>query len=269
MKIKAEDLLEKAKKIKIVFFDIDETLAIKETNYLPQSAVEAIELLRKKGIKTAIASGRTKIGLRENILALPMDIYVLINGQYVSDAQQVIYQNPLPKTDVENFITWCEEKGIGYGFTGVDAVAVSADTQMIDACIRPVYPDVIVDALFYQKHEVYQMWTFSNQQVEQAFASAGIDQLKLIRWHEYSCDVISKTGSKAAGIDEVLKYYNISKEEAMAFGDGLNDVEMFQHVGLAVAMGKSHPELLPFADYVTKDLEHDGIYDALKKLQII
>ena len=46
----------KAKKIKIVFFDIDDTLRVKDTGYMPASVREVFRSLKEKGILTGIAS---------------------------------------------------------------------------------------------------------------------------------------------------------------------------------------------------------------------
>lgn len=70
----------KAKKIKIVFFDIDDTLRIKETGYLPSSIQQVFKSLKAKGILTGIASGRTLYGVVPEIRALQPDFYALING---------------------------------------------------------------------------------------------------------------------------------------------------------------------------------------------
>ena len=44
--------------IKAVFFDIDGTLVSFKTHVVPKSTLHAIELLKKKGIKVFIATGR-------------------------------------------------------------------------------------------------------------------------------------------------------------------------------------------------------------------
>ena len=49
-----------------------------------------------------------------------------------------------------------------------------------------------------------------------------------------------------------------------ACGDGLNDKEMLSYVGLGIAMGNSHPELLSSADYVTSDVDNKGISQGLR-----
>ena len=62
IKLKEEDmkakLKYKAKKIKIVFFDIDDTLRVKETGFIPESIKVVFKQLREKGILTGISSGR-------------------------------------------------------------------------------------------------------------------------------------------------------------------------------------------------------------------
>ena len=53
----------KAKKIKIVFFDIDDTLRVKETGFIPESIKVVFKQLREKGILTGIAYGRGIFGV--------------------------------------------------------------------------------------------------------------------------------------------------------------------------------------------------------------
>lgn len=51
----------KAKKTKIVFFDIDDTLRVKKTGYIPESIKAVFKGLKEKGILTGIATGRGTI----------------------------------------------------------------------------------------------------------------------------------------------------------------------------------------------------------------
>ena len=77
IKLKEEDmkakLKYKAKKIKIVFFDIDDTLRVKETGFIPESIKDVFKQLREKGILTGIASGRGIFGVVPEIRDLDPD----------------------------------------------------------------------------------------------------------------------------------------------------------------------------------------------------
>ena len=95
----------KQKKIKIVFFDIDDTLRNVETGYVPASVTRVFSQLREKGIYTAIASGRGIFGVPEEIKALQPDFYVTLNGSYVIDRKEhVIYEERVPNPLVQDFI---------------------------------------------------------------------------------------------------------------------------------------------------------------------
>ena len=58
----------------------------------------------------------------------------------------------------------------------------------------------------------------------------------------------------------MLEYYHLDKSEAIAFGDGNNDIEMLQSVGTGVAMGNGSEQLKAVADDVCGHAADDGIY---------
>ena len=69
--------------------------------------------------------------------------------------------------------------------------------------------------------------------------------------------------SKRTGIEFVLKHYGLRREHSYAIGDSLNDLPMFEGCGTSIAMGNGE-KLIPYADYVTADLWHDGVAQALE-----
>ncbi|KAF4324731.1 hypothetical protein G195_001909 [Phytophthora kernoviae 00238/432] len=75
--------------------------------------------------------------------------------------------------------------------------------------------------------------------------------------------------SKSIAAGKVLAHLNISREEAMAFGDGENDIDLLEYVGLGIAMGNGGERIKQSADYVTLRASEDGITHALKKFEII
>ena len=58
-------------------------------------------------------------------------------------------------------------------------------------------------------------------------------------------------------------------EETIAFGDGGNDITMIEHAAIGVAMGNANKEVKEIADYITDDVDNNGIYNALKHFNII
>ena len=255
----------KAKKIKIIFFDIDDTLRNSKTGFIPSTIPTAFKQLRDKGILTGIATGRGIFGVVPEIKALKPDFFVTLNGAYIEDKKgNVIYSNKIAKDKVEEYITWTKEVGIDYGLVGSHAAKLSRRTEMISQAIDPIYPDLEVDPDFYQKEDIYQMWTFEEQGDDLVLPESLASTLRMVRWHEHSSDVVPIFGSKAAGVAKVVDQLGLKPENVMVFGDGLNDLELFDYAGISIAMGVSHEKIKEKADYITKTLEEDGIFDALE-----
>ena len=255
----------KAKKIKIIFFDIDDTLRNSKTGFIPSTIPTAFKQLPDKGILTGIATGRGIFGVVPELKALKPDFFVTLNGAYIEDKKgNVIYSNKIAKDKVEEYITWTKEVGIDYGLVGSHAAKLSRRTEMISQAIDPIYPDLEVDPDFYQKEDIYQMWTFEDQGDDLRLPDALASTLRMVRWHEHSSDVVPISGSKAAGVAKVVEQLGLKPENVMVFGDGLNDLELFDYAGISVAMGVSHEKIKEKADYITKTLEEDGIFDALE-----
>ena len=74
---------------------------------------------------------------------------------------------------------------------------------------------------------------------------------------------------KSVGIDKVLAYEGLSLDDAMAFGDGGNDVTMLSHVPYGIAMGNACDELKRVSAYVTDSVDEDGVEKALRHFGLI
>lgn len=92
-----------------------------------------------------------------------------------------------------------------------------------------------------------------------------------IQRHQNDCsfDLTLRGVSKAVGISELVKKLNNDIKDTIAFGDGRNDIEMLESVGLGIAMGNAVIEAKASADFVTDRIENDGIVKALKKFELL
>ena len=88
----------------------------------------------------------------------------------------------------------------------------------------------------------------------------GVKGAKIAAWWDRALDIIPTAGGKGTGIAHVLEAYGIDKADAMAFGDGNNDLEMFGAVGTCVAMGNGSPDLKAAATDICGSCADDGIY---------
>ena len=67
---------------------------------------------------------------------------------------------------------------------------------------------------------------------------------------------------KSEGIIRLLEYHHLTIEDAVIFGDGLNDIKMFQTIPFSIAMGNADEQLKRIAHYVTDSAGNHGIFRA-------
>lgn len=78
-------------------------------------------------------------------------------------------------------------------------------------------------------------------------------------------EILPKGMSKYTAIQNLANHLHIQNEEIIAFGDGLNDIEMLEKCGHSVALQNALPEVKKVAKDVTKyDHNHDGVIEYLK-----
>ena len=83
---------------------------------------------------------------------------------------------------------------------------------------------------------------------------------------EYGMDA---NGGKDLGVAATLERLGVDVSEAIAFGDGENDLSMFGAVGTSVAMGNAQDTVKAAATYVTTAVDDDGIYNAAKHFGLV
>lgn len=71
--------------------------------------------------------------------------------------------------------------------------------------------------------------------------------------------------SKARAVEKVGQLYSIKREEIIAIGDELNDLEMIQYAGLGIAMGNADENIRKQAQYVTDTNDRDGVRKAIEE----
>ena len=87
----------------------------------------------------------------------------------------------------------------------------------------------------------------------------------------YHQEVLLTSGDvKPATEQRIVNVYpEVRYQEIIGFGDGENDADMLAFAGIGVAMGNGVDAVKAVADYVTDDIDADGIANALKHFGLI
>ncbi|SJM70649.1 Cof-type HAD-IIB family hydrolase [Psychrobacter piechaudii] len=253
---------------KIIFFDIDDTLS--RGGVIAPHNKTTLERLSNTDIKLVIATGRSKAIIPEDILGLfeagVFDAIVCTNGQYSFDKEGIISHYPLTLQQAAKIDELCRQDHLIHKFDSDTHLAWANDNEQIRAFIAS-NPSSIIDPNYYKSNPVYQCSVFfkddERRMQEVDFAKFG---LKLVHWHQIGGDILPIDASKERGVRDVCQHFDIDISEAMAIGDGFNDLEMFDAVGYAIAMGDGQPALQQRADFITGSIEEYGLQQVLHPL---
>lgn len=227
---------------KIAFFDIDGTLIDIQSKRITEKTLEALQRLRAGGVKICLATGRSPVALPV-FPGVEFDACLTFNGSLCYTAGgETIFSNPIAHEDVQKIIA----NGTDADLTDYFAIAkmVVPITEEFDTVCR---------------EDIYQLMMGGRKDEYDAILR-GVDGAKIAAWWDRAVDIIPASGGKGTGIGKILEYYGFDKAEAVAFGDGNNDIEMLQVVGSAVAMGNASDELKAVATEVCRPVTEDGVY---------
>lgn len=246
--------------IKIAFFDVDGTLVDMKKKKISPKTVETLQRLRRRGILICMATGRTPVTVPK-FDGVEFDAYLTFNGSLCYNSTDVMFSNAIPSEDVQKLISNAAAMGRPVSIATKDRLAANGyDDDLAEYYSFAGIPlEVTDDFNAVARQEVYQVMLGCRASDHPALLR-GVRGARITGWWDRAVDVIPANCSKGRGIEKILEYYGIRKEEAIAFGDGNNDLEMLQAVGIGVAMENGSPQLKAVASEECGHVADDGIY---------
>ena len=246
--------------VRIIFFDIDGTLVDHATGCVSGKTFEALHRLRQKGILLCIATGRAPVAIPD-FGSFRFDAYCTFNGSFSYAGDHIIHSTPLLPEDVSAVIRNAAAIGRPVTVATREEMAANGSDQDLADYYRLAGLTLTVSDDFdsVRQKDVYQIMLGCRPADHPAITQGTIGVKMAVSW-DRAADVIPAASGKAASIAKILEHFHLDASQAMAFGDGLNDMQMLQAVGTGVAMGNGAARLKEMADDICAPVSEDGIY---------
>ncbi|WP_321387624.1 HAD family hydrolase [uncultured Enterococcus sp.] len=255
----------------IIYFDLDGTL-LNQHSVITKENQLLLDILHEKGYLCVAASGRAPFEIEEITAGTAISSYISLNGQYICVEGDMMDSSPIDTNTAEellNFSTTLSHPVASYGKS-------SYFINFIDETTRKLYkldnaPLPAIDAQFHQKEVIYMLYLFSEaEHLDTLYKERFNNQLSFFRDSPFSLAFVNKGISKRTGIHKINEHFTHSHTlKTYAFGDGNNDLDMFQAVDQSIAMGNASNLVKSHADFVTKSHLDGGILHALQYYGIV
>ncbi len=270
---------------KVVFLDIDGTL-IDFHQHMPEGTLPALQKARDNGHKKVLCTDRTYTGIYPWLIRIPPDGIIASAGAYIRCGDEIISHHMLDHEKVRELLLLLKQSDITALVQGVHGrYAVSDSRKKILDFFRqrgldgdrflngitivedPASKAALEGILYFDETgSVDEKLRELCGKLEGYFQILGSS---LGCGLNYSGMFAQKGVSKASGMDELLAYWHIPSENSIAIGDGPDDMDMFRYAAFCTAMENGIPELKDMADYMTTNVENNGIAKAFRDLGLI
>ena len=253
----------------IVFFDLDGTL-LNSNQQIQASSLRAIQQLRANHVLPVIATGRNILMVKSILEETGIDTAISANGSYLLYHNRSLNVREIPRSILQKLVRIANQRHVPLAFQDKGQIVLTAESPLTDAAYAKHQLNPKVNAKFYQNHPVNFVNLFTADPNQDHFYQRCFsNQLTIVR-NSHSClDVTGSGINKQSGIKALLESLKLNNVPTYAFGDGLNDLQMFNEVDHAIAMGNGQSKCRSAADFVTADNNHDGIDLGLKHYHLI
>ena len=264
---------------KLLVIDVDGTLVDKDGNISVEDR-EALARVRQLGIQVSLSTGRVVQACWRIINQLSLDgCHIFFDGALVSEPSQgkEVYVQPISQEVVRQAVEFAHRHDIYLELFSSTHYFVEQESwaSEIRRSFFGLEPTVMDFTDLWRRERFVKAQLIASSPQEAAKAEkfyTHFDGRLRFSWAKTPAfpdldfiNVIAPEVSKGKALEALASHLGVSLDEVMAVGDGTNDIPLLASAGLAVAMGDAPDQVKALADYITLDIDHNGLAAAIKK----
>lgn len=256
--------------IKIIFVDIDWTILDHSSfpSVYDYESLDALKEAQKQGIKVFINTARPYHSVMQIKFFdyFQPDGMILSNGGLVIYNDEVLYASYIKIRDFESICDLAKQNNLCLEGIRLYDCFIIKEIDDAGKALFATYPEDVPPVEDYHNQKTIGICLFAPEKYDELFKNNLPDDFFYFRYHDFGVDIAPNPHDKGEAIDIVLDKLKISKENAMAIGDDIVDISMFNHVRYGVAMGNGKQEVIDNATHVAKHIQEHGVKEMLKDL---
>ncbi|GAB4131670.1 MAG: Cof-type HAD-IIB family hydrolase [Ignavibacteriales bacterium] len=267
------------KDIKLIVFDLDGTL-LNNDNQIGEETIELVKKLRQLGVRFSIASGRLHSAIIEHAATLEIKTPLIsLDGCLIKSypEEKILFESFVPKRYVTRALELADKMLLKIALCQPEAILYTEENSIIQSLLEKYgakyqevdnYEPYVKNTLEVVAASDYKdgIRNFMNKMTFPYTFGLGYSYYKSYSKGDIYYFEIRKHGSnKGTGIQRLSKHLRINPNHIAAIGDWHNDREMFDVVGVKVAVANAIPEIKYHADIIcSRTNDEEGVAEFLK-----
>ncbi|MDQ8196711.1 HAD family hydrolase [Pelagicoccus enzymogenes] len=246
--------------IRAVAIDLDGTLLSPDHSISAENRA-AIEAMHDAGVEIILASGRHYQSMLPFARSLPQVRYMVsAQGAYASDVDntQTFFESHMPTADAKAAIAFGLENElsiVAYAATGLYSLTPPSQwldyyTKLAGITPTPTTPQAILEESIFKIVYFEESERLDSVQKHPFLRDS---QLYTVRSMDNIFEQADPKTSKASALKPLIAHLGIDASELGTFGDGNNDIPMFEFSGFSAAMDRAWAGPKEAATLVTPD----------------
>ncbi len=261
---------------KAVVFDIDGTILPFGQKHLDADIINMFKSLKEKGLTTVLCTGREFVTIGDMLENGYIDYFIGSNGTFIFDikSKKMLMENPISKKQIQPVLDFCDSNNINYSITTSEFSFFQEKDTYLDNWFWKQFDGKIksIEEMSETENNIQQFTIRSNKPDQRKLVEKYMNKSKEFsissKWTE-GFFISYPEINKAWGLKKLGKIIDCSIEEMIAFGDGMNDLEMIKEAGLSFAMSDAVDEVKKHADEIIGSAEEMATIQKLEDLGLI
>ena len=259
--------------IRLIACDMDGTL-LDNADRIHDEFWPLIETLHARGILFCPASGRQYASLLARFSEIADDlVFIAENGTYVIYRGEELSSDPLERSDAQRLVEVgrtlkAQHAGVNMVLCGKRSAYIETDAPDFATEVAKYYHRLeIVADLQTVEDDILKLAVFAHSASERliypAFAPFCSTHQVVVSGPHWM-DVMVPQANKGSGIRHIQEKFGITREQTMAFGDFLNDLDMMHEAAYSFAMANAHPRLKATARFQAPGNDDNGVVRTIR-----
>ena len=238
--------------VKLLILDLDKTL-LRDDGTISKEDKNAIQLCKEKGIKISIISGRNEESMTDIVRELDLfeNVHIGVNGAILIDYKKGIKELATIDNDIYAFlVNQFNKENRAFMPLNKDGYFYDKKGPLYDDVTTWIKEESLKKGNLYNLKNCYRISVRFEDKKDLEHLKSYLPDLMYGTVDRNVYDIRPTKVNKFMGLMELMKYYDVTKDEIATIGDQGSDIELLKNIKYSFAVKNASKDAKEAAKFI-------------------